>query len=240
MQYLKLWPFYLLLIIPVLFAACNNSANRYALRDSTTAAYINMIDTSGQYDTNELSHKLIKAYIANDTAFFKQLQANIKVQTSHRANWDVWNADIPLTKLQDLGADEAYRFVYSLMGTPFYEVVTVTKAGDSIKLHYFSFSRDYFTDIPTKSIQYTKGLQKNDWDELENKLSLGDFWRLKKGAGYRGLDGSDLTVFGYIKPNSTNGTSGRYNFVHRFMGSTLNDAFFLVYFKLIDQKKKWF
>ena len=240
MRYTKYYIGYSLLILSILSTACSNNKNRYALRDSVITAYLNMQDTSGQYDTSETDHKVLKAYIANDTSFFKQLQTSVKKQATKRANWDLWNADIPLTKLQDLGADEAYRFVYSLMGTPFYEAVTVTKTGDSIKLHYFSFSKDYFPDIPTKSIQYTKRLLKNDWDELENKLSSGDFWRLKKGNSGRGVDGFDLTVIGYKKGEPTNGIPARYNFVHRFMLSTLNDAFFLVYDKMIDQKNKWF
>jgi hypothetical protein len=199
-----------------------------------------MIDTSGQYDTSELNHKILKAYIANDTAFFKQLRANIKKQTTNRANSDLWNADIPLPNIKNIDADEVYRFIYSLQGGPAYEVITISKKADSCKLHYFSFYGGGDTHVYQMKDQYTESLTIAVWNGLTDKLKQGDFWQLKKGDGVRGLDARDLTVIGYIKPNPARGTGGQYNFVHRFMSSTLDDAFFMVHFRLIDQKRKWF
>ena len=240
MQHLQSWRTFLLLPLPLLFAACTNSTNQYAQRDSVTAAYINMVDTSGQYDTSEICHKILQAYIANDTAFFNHLKTTINQQTTNCANWDVWNTDIPQAKIEDIDADEVYRFIYSLQGGPAYEVATISKKADSCRLHYFSFISGDKSQVNNTISQYTQNITIADWTELNAKLDDADFWQLKKGYDWRGLDGSDLTVIGYIKPNPARGINGRYNFVHRFMSSTLNDAFLLVYTKLIHKRSKLF
>lgn len=228
---------YLLLsVLLIQLYACGNNSNTYLLRDSVTRKYLSVIDTSGQYDTSETNYKVLKAYISNDTLFFQQFQHNVdKNNIRVRDNWDLWDSDIPLIKLQNLNVDEAYRFIFSVVTSPSYYVVTITKHQDYIKLHYTHFIRDDINYTPPKIISSDSAvLQANQWDELIYKLQTADFWGLKKENNRRGHDGSDLTVIGYRK--QTHGSIKPYNFVHRFYNSTLDQAFFYVYFNLLDKK----
>lgn len=226
----------LLLILLIQLYACGTNTGSSALRDSVTCNYLRVTDTSGQYDTSEVSYKILKAYISNDTVFFKRLQNNIdKNNIRERANWDLWNSDIPLPKLQTLNVEEGYRFIFSVVASPSYDVVTITKQGNSIKLYYTHFNRDDINYTPPKIIQSDSTILKiNQWDELTAKLYDGDFWGLKKENHKRGTDGNDLTVIGYRK--GVDGLADKYNHVHRFWSSTLDHAFFYVYFDLLDKK----
>lgn len=229
---------FLFISIAVL-VACKNKEGDFALRDSITTKYIAMLDTSGQYDTSELNTKILKAYISNDTAFFRQLDKQITQNYNDRPAWDLWNKDIPLPKLQDLHVEQAYRFTYSLLGGSAYRTVTITKEGDSIKLHYLRFFYEFGSVIPKVDTQYTKELSGKEWDELVKKLHYADFWHLKKEGSRRGTDGSDLTVMGYIRGNPADGNPDKYNFVHRFWMSTLDDAMFYVYLDLLKEDRLW-
>lgn len=228
-----------LLITIAALVACKNKESDFALRDSITQKYLDMIDTSGQYDTSEINTKILKAYISNDTAFFHQLDKQINQSYNDRPAWDLWNKDIPLPKLQDLNVERAYRFIYSLLGASAYKTVTVTKDAGVVKLHYLYFRYQFGSVIPKIDTQYTKELNGKEWDELENKLDYCDFWHLKKEGYWRGTDGSDLTVIGYIRGNPADGRPDRYNFVHRFWMSTLNDAMFYVYLDLLKEDRLW-
>jgi len=217
--------------------SCNSKGNsRYALRDSIVHNYINLVDTSGQYDTAELSHKVLKAYINNDTSFFKKLQQDIFSRTRARENWNLWNVDVPLPKLQELDIEEGYRFILSLLNTPNYWTATITRKGDSVWFHFALFSKPYGAKTPKVYKQAKKQLSIQQWETLKDKLKVADFWYLKNERPYRGTDGSDLTVIGYRKGDRDNDMPGRYHFVHRFFLSTLNDAQFYVFQNLLDKE----
>jgi len=233
-------PFSLLFLIA--FTSCNiksNDDSKTALRDSVTRNYLMINDLTGQTDTSNIDYKILKAYSTNDTAFFHQLQNNLDKKSKERPNWDLWNSDVPLTKLQDLNVDEAYRFIFSVVASPSYDVVTITKRQDSIKLYYVHFNRDDINYTPPKiTMRDSARLSLEQWNELTSNLAYGDFWGLKKENGWRAKDGSDLSVIGYRKGYLPNGIADKYTYVHRFASSTLNDAFFYVYFTLLDKKYK--
>lgn len=226
----------LLLILLLQLYSCGNNSKTFLLRDSVTRKYLSVIDTSGQYDTSETSYKVFKAYISNDTSFFHQLQSEVdKNNVRVRANWDLWDSDIPLPKLQKLNLDEAYRFIFSVVASPSYDVVTITKHQDNIKLYYTHFTRDDIKYTPPKITTSDSAiLQANQWNELIDKLQAADFWGLQKENNRRGNDGSDLTVIGYRK--RTGRLIKTYNFVHRFYNSTLDQAYFYVYFNLLGKE----
>lgn len=193
-----------------------------------------MIDTSGQYDTSELGHQVLKAYLRNDSAFFNKLQKDI-LPDQERENWNLWSTDIPLPKLQELNIEEGYRFILSILNTPYYKTATITKNGDSVLFHYTVFSKPYDSKTPKIDLQYKKKLTIEEWETLVRKLQDGDFWYLKNQR-FRGRDGSDLTVIGYRKGNKEDQMPDEYQFVHRFFNSTLNDAQFYVFQLLLDKK----
>lgn len=236
----KQWQFhksiYLLSMCFILTACNSGNEGKYALRDSAVKAYINMVDTSGQYDTASREIKVLKAYIANDTAYLSKLKKEVLEATNDRYNWDVWNADIALPVVQKLGADEVYRFVFSIMSSPYYHVVTIAKTGDSIRM---SFDNVIHEDraVTAKVVRhFDTALQQKEWDDLQHKIKDDDFWNIQKEDGWRATDGSDLTVIGYIKGSAENGTSSRYHVVHRFIIPALMKTFFFVYFNLLPPK----
>jgi hypothetical protein len=212
----------------------NKTQNHF--RDSVIEKYISMVDSSGKYDTTDSHYKTLKAYIDNDTASLKQIDSFITAQTKDRENWDLWTSDIPLPKLKQLGKDEAYRFIFSIYGSPAYEAITISKKDSIIKLHYLFYRHDRDSLKFEKLKEFEKGISERQWDDLTLKIRQGDFWGLKNDKEYRGQDGNDLTVIGYSK----SGNYERSHYVHRWGNTTLNDAFYFVYYNLLDKKERQF
>ena len=172
------------ILVLIILVSCNTKPNdnfKTALRDSVIGNYLMTNDSTGQTDTSNFDYKILKAYTTNDTAFFHQLQNDLDKKSKERANWDLWSSDIPLIKLQNLHVDEAYRFIFSVVASPSYDVVTITKRQDSIKLYYVHFNHDDINYTPPKVTKLdSTTLTLEQWNELISNLSFGDFWGLKK------------------------------------------------------------
>ena len=193
-----------------------------------------MIDSSGMYDTTDINYTTLKAYIQNDTTSLKKIDSFINVKKDKRENWELWTSDIPLPQLKQLNVDEGYRFIFSLQGSPVYEAITIFEKDTTFRLNYLFYAHNTDSRKFEKIREFEKNISKEQWRTLTQKITDADFWGLKNDKGYHGLDGSDLTVIGYYKSENYE----RSNYVHRFMGGTLNDAFYFIYYNLLDKKER--
>ncbi len=205
-------------------------------RDSTLKNFLLLVDSSGRFDTSDISFKALRAYYYNDTTSLKELENYVKQQRVDRPNWNLWQSDIPLPKLNQLNVDVAFRFVFSVYDAPTYEVITITQKDTTHKLHYLRYYHNTDSGRFNKGKEFEKTISDKDWEEVLNKLYYGDFWGLKSDKDNRGRDGNDLTVIGYQKFD----TEERNHYVHRWGNTTLNDAFYFVYYKLLNKHERLF
>ncbi len=225
----------ILIILASIFVFSCKQTNTYSknLRDTIIERYLAMIATSGKYDTTDLNYKVLKAYVQNDLTSLKHIDSLIVDQTKNRMNWDLWTNDIPLPTLNQLDKDEAYRFIFSINGSS-YEAITVSKKAGIFKLHYLFYGRNRETSKFNKIKEYEKDISESQWNKLTNKIQNADFWGLKNENGYRGDDGNDITVIGFKKSENF----FHDNYVHRWSNTTLNDAFYFIYYTLLDKKER--
>ena len=193
-----------------------------------------MIDSSGMYDTTDMNYTTLKAYVQNDTASLKKLDSFIKDKKYSRPNWELWTSDIPLPQLKQMNVEEAYRFIFSIQGAPYYEVITILKKDTAFKLQYLFYQHNKDSSKFHKFKEFEKHISKEDWNILTAKINDADFWRLGNDNDYRGKDGYDLTVIGYYK----NDYLERNQYVHRWTNTTLNNAFYFVYYKLLNKNER--
>lgn len=226
-----------LLILTVTFFGCNQGdTSKTKYRDTVLTNYFDLVDSSGKFDTTDMSFKALKAYYNNDTNYLKQLDTYIQQQKTERRNWDLWQTDIPLPRLNQLKVETAFRFVFSIYGAPAYEAITITQNDTTYKLHYLYYYHDRDSSKFDRQKEFEKSISEKDWQEVASKLLYADFWGLKSDKDYRGNDGNDLTVIGYQRFDNTE----RNHYVHRWTHTPLNDAFYYVYYNLLNKNERLF
>lgn len=219
------------------FLSCNQThKTKNVFGDTVIKKYFALVDTSGKFDTTDINFKALRAYYFNDTTYLKELDSYIKEQYTERRNWDVWQSDIPLPALNKLNIEVAFRFIFSVYGSPTYEAITITQTDTIRKLNYLCYYHDKDSSTFHKRKEFEKTINEKDWQEIASKLLYADFWGLKSEKDYRGADGNDLTVIGYQKFDDNE----RYHFVHRWTNTTLNDAFYYIYYKLLNKDERLF
>jgi len=224
-------------IIILAFLSCHlANHNSTSLRDSVIQKYFLMVDSSGRFDTSDIDYKALRAYVYNDTTALKNLGSIINQHLHNRPNWELWKTDIPLPELSRLGADEAYRFIFSVYDAPAYEAITISKKDTSVKLNYLFYKHDRDNNRFEKLGEFEKNLTTKQWNEMKDKIENADFWYLENEREGRGRDGNDLTVIGYWKTDYYERT----HYVHRFVGSPLDNLFYYVYYYLLNKNERQF
>jgi hypothetical protein len=186
-----------------------------SLKDSLVRRYLSVIDSIGFYDTTIYDFKLLKAYIHDDTQFFFQMKRDLDRRSDYVYPAGLDSCVLP-TKLSDLPVDMAYRFIHSQSFCDFGQVVTITRSGDSIQLHYADYilggydgrSREiilengthYSINSDCKLVkQFDKSLRLGDWEELETAVNRTDYWGLSSLNPRGIMDGSYWQVDAYTK-----------------------------------------
>lgn len=199
-----------------------NNSNPY-LRDSLLKEYFSEIDSLPYYDTTDINYRVLRAYQNSDTALLKSLNSQIKKQNEFIRYRSLRDSCIHQKPLQQLDADEAYRFILlpAFCSTPIN--VTITKKGDSINLHFLLYQIKFDTASCRIISEYEKKLTSEQWQEFSNKLLLADIWGLKPENGIHGFDGSTITFAAYQKGNPSFNRIDKISFGTRWEFSTLYD-----------------
>ena len=214
-----------------LFTSCNNRADnsiKYSLRDSVTKKHLEWVDSSTYSDTTDINYKVLKAYLANDTFFFKKLNADIEKERKKKQRYEINDSCIHQATLQALNADEAYRFVYTAVFCQYKLNVTISKTGNTSNIHYIILQDVWLNNICKVINEYDKKITEKDWENFSQLMEKADFWGLKSTNGVQGLDGSTLNTTGFTKGYRTSESNPKYNYVHRWGYSTLSAPFSFV------------
>lgn len=205
-----------ILLVTIFFIAFYGCRNKptipqapIALRDSL----LTRINALAEVDTTENYYRLLKAYTSNDTTYLRNYISDIERYNNAIPPLHFIDSCARQPNLQDLNAKEAYRFIYRTAICPYEINITITKVADSPTLH-FAISEQKNDSIICVN-EYDKPLDEKDWKGITQSLTKNDFWGRRKYNGAHGIDGSELTVIGYKKGDSTHWSL--YNHVYRWM-----------------------
>lgn len=214
-----------------LFASCRNTAKSnvpYSLKDTVLKEYIQTLDSLNHYDNTDINYKILKAYKDNDTSVFKYLQNYIDGERGSNHYWGFIDSCLHLSRLQDLNADEAYRFIYTVAFCPYEHNITISKKGDSANIHFITYQYGWDTHTFKVIDEFDKKITTKEWDDFSQAMADADFWGLKSDNGVDGVDGTTLTVTGFIKANPRFNSPSKFSYVDRWCNTTLLDPFGLI------------
>lgn len=226
-------PIILLFLVIALTACRQNPKNNY--RDTVLSKFIQMADSSGRYDSTEKEYRLLKAYLKNDVTTLQQIDRMIEDEMNKRPNWKLWNSDLPVPRMNELNAREAYRFVFSVNDGSDYECITLAHQDSIIDLHYLYFQRNRVFPKFSTITEFNRPISTEQWNEVANALDDTDFEGMKNDKEHRGKDGNDLTVISYRKT----GDGEFSHLVHRWAPETpLAAAFQKVYSGILTKEER--
>jgi hypothetical protein len=222
---------FIILALLTLIVSCdrtNESLKKYSLRDTVAKEHLQLLDSLEYTDTTDINYKVLKAYLLNDTAFFSKLKVDIAQKSKIKLDYKNNDSCIHQKPLQDLNADEAYRFIYTAAFCDKKINVTMTRNGDSANIHFILF-QDVWLNKECKVIsEYDKKISPKNWQDFSELIDKADFWGLKSTNGRQGLDGSTLITTGFTKGYRTYEMKPKHNYVYRWGYSTLSDPFHFI------------
>jgi hypothetical protein len=204
--------------IVFLIISCNQPASiqqKKSFKDSVVKQFFSIVDSLDSYDTTTYDFKMLKAYVNDDTVFFKKAKADLDRHVDYYS-FNMIDSSIVPKKLSDLPVDEAYRFIHSQCFCDFGQTVTISRSGDSIKLNYLEYiigdpdgvKSDYVHNNGTHYVvdsncviikHFDRSLKLADWQKLKDALYKTDYWGLKPTSPRMLLDPSHWQVDAYTK-----------------------------------------
>lgn len=191
-------------LLCVLLLSCRHHPQQTApipLRDSLVRQYLHGLDSVGNDDTASTSVRVLKAYLANDTGFLKKFDSDRIRSITFQRQWSPLDSCIHQPRLQDMGIDEGYRFIYSQGLSPYRINITVIKVKDSMTLHYILYANTLPYDSAGLNCKIKKeggkSLTHTQWEKLVDEIKRTDFWALSPTNNISGLDGDDIIITGY-------------------------------------------
>jgi hypothetical protein len=222
---------YILPFILTIAISCNNkkeNSKTNTIRDIVAKEHLQKFDSSSYLDTADINYKVLKAYIADDTSFFKKLHTDIEQEHKRRQQWEANDSCVHQPSLQELNVDEVYRFVYTAAFCDYKLNVTISKNGERANIHFIILKDVWLNDTCKIINEYDKGITAKDWENFSQLMAKADFWGLKGTNGRQGLDGSTLVTTGFTTGYNTYERKPKYNYVYRWGYSTLDDPFTFV------------
>ena len=225
--------FFILITFLTAICSCDQTSNHISTasyKDSVLKAHIQYLEISDEFDTTEVNYKVLKAYLKNDTAYFRELREDIEEDKKLRKQWSMFDSCIHLPKIHELDVDKAYRFIYSAAFCPYKISITISKNYDTFNLHFILYQFKWDTASCRIITEYNRPISNKNWNEFADAMQVADFWGLKKQNGFHGLDGDDLKVWGFENGDTALGRPSRFSYVERWLvaKSSLADPFQLL------------
>jgi hypothetical protein len=207
----------LLLLSSFYFIACGNKTTKEPqteLKDIVAQKLLDQADWNEFYDTTDINFKILKAYRQNDQQALQKLNAELDAQRRDTIHRDKIDTCVKLEHLSRMKVDEVYRFRHSQSFCKAVQIVTISKANETYRLHYLEFlsvsnpkesfpivTKDGDTINMTciKAKEFEMPITKDEWGQLEKKVELADYWGLKPRNFQFGFDGSSWTIDAFTK-----------------------------------------
>jgi hypothetical protein len=198
--------------------SCNQNGSSFvkqSFKDSITRQYLSIKDSVSPYDTSNYETKILRAYIYDDTSFFKKLKKEIDMREQYVYPYKV-DSCMSTQKLSDMPVDEAFRFIHSQSFCIFGQTITITRKDSLVKLHYAEYilpeqdghrivltdrnGNRYVVDSNCKILkQFEKTLNAKDWQKLNYAADRTEYWGLKHSNPRILMDGSFWRIDAYVK-----------------------------------------
>jgi hypothetical protein len=199
----------LIVIITLFTFSCESkkSVHTNSSRDSLLQKYLNTIDSLPWIDSSEYQHRLLEAFLQNDTVYLKRIITEIsdEIKLSKQRDNDL-TCPHPAA-IDTYNFDEVYRFEYEAFFCDEKSNLTIGVSNDSATLFGYLYKVAFGTDSCISFKKIEKKLTKQEWYPVAKGLYQSDIWGLKLNNGNFGFDGSMLTVTAYRKsyrkPNIT-------------------------------------
>jgi hypothetical protein len=214
------------------------TTNLPSLRDTVVRDCLQEMDSLQELDTTEIGYKLLDSYIRNDTSTLIRFQKYAKAGRQIQRQFEVMDSCIHQLRLQDLPADEAYRFNYRRAFCPYKLDVTLSKRDSSVNLHFIIYQYEWRVAVGDIVNEYDKKLTIKDWNDFKKAIEYADFWALKMRNEKEGFDGDDIIVSGFIKRDTAFRRPARFHRVVRWLvNSTSLEAPFDLALKLSGNRQ---
>jgi hypothetical protein len=143
-----------------------------------------MIAESGRSDTAEDQYRHLKPYIANDTKFFKRLDTTLKEVEEQKWMEYPGGSCVHLPRSQNLGSDEAYRFIYRESFCYYRMNITVSRKKGDRAMHHADLwgLQAYNGDMGLDGDDLEVYGYNNHWDHHLPKFSYAYRWRVSGGS----------------------------------------------------------
>ena len=207
----------LLLLTSLYLISCSSTTTKEKqpeLRDIVAEKHFTHIGWNEFYDTTDLNYKILKAYRDNDQQALQKLNAELDVQRQDTIHREKIDTCVKLEHLSRMKVDEVYRFRHSQSFCKAVQVVTISKANETYRLHYVEFlsvgdpkesfpiitkNGDTVSMTCIKAKEFEMPITKQEWEGLEKKVELADYWGLKPRNYQFGFDGSSWTIDAFTK-----------------------------------------
>jgi hypothetical protein len=182
-------------------------------------------------DTAESGYKFLKAYYHNDTGTLNILDSIIRSQIDYAISEGDYDSCVSFRPLNELGAQEAYRFVYTAPFCRDNVVFTITRGAKDYSLNVVLYQMALAGRTCIVKKYYDKKLTSSDWENFEESLMRCDFWGLMPDNGVHGLDGGSLFVYGYKTADTVYNRLEKSHVIYRWIpgyykiGETLDSLF---------------
>jgi hypothetical protein len=192
----------------------------------------------GNDDTAETAVRILKAYLVNDIHLLEKIRSRQQEALWREKEWALLDSCVHQPRLQDMGIEEGYRFMFSEAFCNDRLNITVTKLNDSINLHYIIytclFSYDSMKFNCKVKNEYDRRLTKDQWEDLIKALHQADFWALAPTNDVSGVDGNAITIIGF-RNSRWQWDAPRTHKIHRWLVNStyVGNAFYLA-LKLSD------
>jgi len=194
-------PIILILLLPFVISCQQFQREKpVSFRDSVLQYHVRVMDSAGLFDQQGRTYDLLKAYSGNDTAWLRKYFIDLKKAVSaSNDSYNSFDSCIHQKRLDSLGAEEAYRFIYWRAFCEYNVDITISRIGDSCQLHFLMFTNEWSDSSCSVVNEYVKLIKRETWDQIVGGLEYAEFWRLDPPNKHVGVDGSFLTVMGYRK-----------------------------------------
>jgi hypothetical protein len=214
-----------LFLLALIISCKQKEAKRLSFnKDSLFSVYLNNMNKSQVTDSKDLNFNILQAYKNNDSLLlYKTIHKQVENAKFKEHIEKIYSA-LNLKKVNEIDAEQVYRFNFSSAFCITPTVLTVYKKNNTIRLQLIVYQADFNYEKIKVLHEINKEISIENWNKFELKLSQADVWGLKSDNEIQVLDGCAMIFSGYEKLENGNKET-RECFIKRQVYTTLREPF---------------
>lgn len=203
------------MVLSLLSCQGRKPASHTISKDSVVNKYLQLMDASGNTDSNELKYQILKNYMRDDSSFFNNLDRNLDIYKQEMENEQLADSCLAAGKLSAQGFEEVYRFYWS--GSFCYHrlMITIGRREKGVQLDFVEYQSSPHYSLPcTITRRARRAISEAAWQHLKATIGFAYFWSMEPHEDNTGTDGSDWKVEGFLASDTAT-ESHRFHSVYR-------------------------